>query len=184
MIIKNYKMNRRPIPIKNIGGRIEQLPRDIQNIIEPMTQREYLRLRKLAEIIARQMISYIYNPKFVNYDIAIDDTFNFLASELGFNLDHYLENKTSDKTEKLRIDAYEIFEIIDIRQLINIFYPTLDWDQVISYITKDIFLKDSIRRYIFSLFKDAGYTGRNLTEIISDYNQKLGFTDDSDEDIE
>lgn len=105
-------MSKRPISVENIGGRMANIPKDIRQIIEPMSHREYLRLRKLAENITDYVVSHAFNPKFVNYDIAIDDLIELMAPILGFNLDDFIMSN--------HINSYKNLNSSDIVDLLKV----------------------------------------------------------------
>lgn len=169
-------MSQRPIPVENIGGRMEELPRDIRNLIEPMTTREYLRVRRLAEKIIKKSVPVFFNLRFINMDLAIDETTNTLIEYLGLNLDEFLTKYFLPDVELSNVDVTDtLFLYTDFYEdlaAILFAYPRLSHDtrdEILGAFSNESFVED----YIIELFRDAGYKGKTLDEVLQSYNESL-----------
>ena len=176
------KMSKRPVPIGDIGGRINVLPKDVRLLIEPFSEREYLRVRKFAEAIVRKIVPYIVNPKHINYDTLIDDVAEILAFRIGLNLDEFLRNygnfpisrfdvyidtMINGNPIKLRGDIAKLFVAPETYN-----YNETNFDHRMrqtSAIIVTTFPYKDFYNYVASLFLDAGYKGNSLDEIIQNY---------------
>ena len=166
-------MNKRYISVEDIDGRLSDLPRDVRQIIDPMVNREYQRLRNLAETVADRFIHYYLNPAIVNLEVAYDKTFDILAQYIGLNLDEFLYVTRTTPTYVISLNPNDISNLLPVYYLINVFSPSLTVDKVIEDIKYDAITPNSIHNYIISLFKDAGYQGNNLNEFFMDFNRHL-----------
>ena len=186
--------NRRPIKLREIGERFEDLPADLATIIEPMANREYFRLRDTSENIANAIIQDTINQKFINKEILIDAIHNILELTLGNNLFEFLDRYTYYYNNP-RISSYVPVHIPGSTFLTKGFVNLDDLAQYITYIIELLFkeflpqnlqsinsnsftiskkkIVISTLQYLSSLFHDEGYIGNHIPDILDDYNNYL-----------
>ena len=194
------QINRRPIKLREIGERFEALPADLSTIIEPMINREYLRLRNTSNLIAEVIIPIIVNKKFVNKkfinkEILVDGIYSILESTLGYNLYEFLGRYTyyydNPKTSSyvpvyipgstfltkgfINIDSiadYIAYIIIELifKEFLLQNLKSIDSD---SFTTSKKKIIIPIIKYLLSLFHDEGYIGIKMGDVIADYNHYL-----------
>lgn len=163
---KQRMSNRKPIPIENIGGKMELLPRDIREIIEPMALREYLRIRKLAENIIENVILKIINSNIMDYTKAIDVLTDYLILTLGLNLSEYIKIHFPN--------LYSMFENNFFQNLLGLFIsldtiPINARDELWDYVNNS---EQYIFDYIITIFNEAGYLGSDVEQVIADFISK------------
>lgn len=177
-------MSRRPIPISEIRGRMETLPLDIRNIIEPISIYEYNILNPVVESIADKISSSIFLPKFVNYDAIYNHIYEILKTYGGYSLSSLLEKFGRDygkrgQTEK--IPYRQFIEYIDIYIISNIVHSFFNYTFYKRAGVKTdyfndliIFVRSKIIDYIIQLFMVAGYfvNGAKLVELVDIFNRE------------
>ena len=187
--------NRKPIRIREIGGRFDALPSDLATIIEPMANREYFQLRYVSENIADEIIQDTINSQFINREILVDTIHYILESMIGYTLFEFLDNYTYYYNNP-RTSSYTPMHMPGSTLLTKWFVNKGDITYYVAYVNERIIdqilpqhkkslinfntytglnkpLLDAIGRYIGILFKDEGYLGITVADVIDDYNQYL-----------
>ena len=168
-------MNRRHIEIEDIGGRIEQIPRDIRQIIKPMVNREYLRLRQTSEQIIQYIVPKMFNIELLDLEKTIDKLMNILDSFVGLNFQEFISKFTDEEDLTINYDNIKdsFYDGGFFGEIRDLFYPGYD-NHIIStfnFYYQNIF--NRIINYIILLFIEAGFYGNNICEILKNYNQRL-----------